>query len=264
MADDTDLPDESATSQDDYGYDDYGFDDFDDYGEDMDDQGADASWNDYGMPQPKKKTKKKKRATGHLDSEDSPKGSSVPPVTFNPNRINIAMLVVGGVLIFFGIQELRLGLKAGSSPQEITFTDLMVDGPGDQVYFRVTDVIPGDRGYVAEEDSYGKLTKVWIPCELNDSRTDSEFVLYSTDVSSETAAESLAVAGTHTGMIINDISGLGSEEKGLLRQSGINPDKAWIFEVGRQPSGFLKYGSMIAGGIVVILLGLAWMLFVHE
>ena len=71
---------------------------------------------------------------------------------------------------------------------------------------------------------------------------------------------------THTGMIINDITGPGREEKDLLRANlpEINPDDAYIFEVNRTPSGFVKYAGLMLGGLLLILGGGAWIVLVHE
>lgn len=239
-----------------------------DYGEEDSDYGMDAASDAYAMPMPtpkrKKKKKKKKRSSQHLDDESTPATSSLPPMTININRFNIALLVIGGVIIFLGAQEMRLGLKAGGAPIEISLDNLMTKGPEGQVYFTVTNVVAGLEGYVAEEDRYGNLSQVWIPCAVDAPESDMEFVLYSDRVKTEAAAETLAVAGTHTGMIINDIKGLDAETRRLLRSSGIQPENALLFEVGRRPSGAVKYISMLLGGLVVMLLGAAWILFVHE
>lgn len=243
-------------------WEDYG----EDYGEDDSDYAADDGSGAYTMPlpAPKKKKKKKKPPSTHLDGDSAPEASSLPPMTFNVNRFNLAMLVVGGIIIFLGAQEMRLGLKAGSTPVEISLDNLVTKGPEDQVYFTVTDVVAGLDGYVAEEDRYGNLSQVWIPCAVNAPESDTVFVLYSDKVKTEADAEALSAAGTHTGMIINDIRGLDAETRGLLRTSGIQPENALLFEVGRRPSGALRYGSMILGGLVVMLLAIGWILFVHE
>lgn len=259
---------EEQTTWDDSEFD--GFDDeadFEDYrdGADIDyaiDDGYDAST----MPLPGKRKKKhrKKTPSRHLDDDNIPVTSSLPTATFNPNRINLAMLVIGGVIVFLGAQEMRLGLNAGSAPVDIAFADLMADGPGDNIYFTISDVVAGLDGYVAEEDQYGNISQVWIPCAGSRPQDDTQFILYSSDVRTEAAAEALADAGTHTGMIVNDIKGLDAETRRLLRSAGIQPENALLFEVGRQPSGVLTWGSMLLGGLVIMLLGVGWIFFVHD
>ncbi len=215
-------------------------------------------------PTARRKKKKKKRSSEQQTAAASSVGERLPPMTFNPNRLNMGAVVLGGILMFFGGQEFRLAMKAKTEPKEITLAELETNGPGGDVYLTVSGVMPADDGYVAEEDRYKNMSKVWIPCASADSMERSKFLLYSTEARTEDAVFSLMVSGTHTGMIINDITGLGQEEKKLLRSSGLSPDEAYIFEVGRKPSGYLKCAAMLIGGLLLVGVGIAWMLFVHD
>jgi len=217
------------------------------------------------LPKPLKKKKKRKKKPNDKQQESATAANGgLPPMTFSPNRLNVGAVVLGGFLIFMGGQELRLALKAANEPREITLSELEADGPGDDVYFTVSGVMPVTDEYVAEEDRLKNMSKVWIPCASQEAAEDSKFLLYTTNAKTEDDVFTLMISGTHTGMIINDITGLGSEEKKLLRSSGLSPDDAYIFEVGRKPSGYLKCASMLIGGLLIIGVGLGWMLFVHE
>lgn len=157
-------------------------------------------------------------------------------------------------------------MKAGSSPTQISLAELTSNGPGGNVYFTVTGIEPSTGEYVAEETATNRMTKVWIPCVPVESTETPKFILYSTTAPTEADVDGLMLTDTHTGMIINDITGLGREEKDLLRSSlpEIDPDDAYIFEVNRTPAGFLKYTGLMRGGLVLVVGGGAWILLVHE
>lgn len=63
------------------------------------------------------------------------------------------------------------------------------------------------------------------------------------------------------GVVINRIESLSSEEEELLRQSfpHIDLEKVLIVEEGREPSSILKAIGFLLGGLVLILVGLAWL-----
>jgi hypothetical protein len=69
-----------------------------------------------------------------------------------------------------------------------------------------------------------------------------------------------APVGSIQGLIINDIDGLDSEEKDLVRSSfpNVNFDKLLVLEVGRQPASLFKSLGMSFGGAVIVLLGIGW------
>ena len=242
-------------------------DDFGDgYADAYDDYGsAGETYDDYNAPPPKKK--KKKKSTGKAKSfKEKPSGGGLPAMTFNLNRMNIGLVIVGGILIFMGFREFRLASKSGSTPKEISLAELYANGPGTDIYLTVTGVVPASDGYVANETKYGSLSEIWFACVPEGGATSSKFILYSTNAHTEDAATSLMDTSTHTGMLINSVKGLDSETKTLLKRDmpGIELDKAYVFQEGRTPAGFLKYSGLMLAGLVLMLIGLGWIFFLHQ
>ena len=228
---------------DDYASDAYGNEDFggDDYGDDL----YNATPPRQKKSKPKAKKKKKKKSGGGL------------AIGFNINRLNIALIVIGGMLIFFGIQEARLAAQASSEPTPILLDELLANRP-ESVYLTVSDVVSSEGGYIAEENSSGSLTRIWAPCHPPGS-PGANFILYTTEPDTENEADAFLSQTTFTGMIVNDIRSLGREERNMLQTiPGCNPDTAIIFEVGRTPSGAIMVILYFAGGLALILAGAAW------
>lgn len=63
------------------------------------------------------------------------------------------------------------------------------------------------------------------------------------------------------GLIVNKIESLDSDEINLLRQGfpGFDPEKVLLLEVGRKPSSKVKSLGFMAGGGLLSLLGLGWL-----
>ena len=68
------------------------------------------------------------------------------------------------------------------------------------------------------------------------------------------------MSGTE-GLVVNRIESLSSDEVNLLQQgfAGFDPDKVLLLEVGRKPASMAKSFGMMAGGGVIALLGLGWL-----
>lgn len=232
----------------------------DDYGDEFDDD------YEQQLPPAKKKAPAKKKSTSKKKKKSAPAGGGLPPMTFNLNRINALIVLAGGFMIFYGIQELRLAMKSNSVPVDIAMADLLANGPGENVHFTVSDVIPTTGEYIANENQKTKrFSQVWIPCTSSEGKS-TNFILYSNKAPTEADVDRLMETSVHSGMIINDIQGLKADAKKLLRQGlpGINVDTAYIFQVDRKPSGFLQYAGFMIGGLVIALGGMFWIFFVHS
>ncbi|MEZ6125568.1 MAG: hypothetical protein R3C49_20675 [Planctomycetaceae bacterium] len=236
-----------------------------DYGDAWNDDAADP----YGSPPPrrKKSTAKsfsKSKSKTQSKAKSGAGGFGLPAMTFNFNRLNAALVVIGGMLIFFGFQEIRLRSRSGTAPLEITLSELLKNGPGSGVYLTVTGKLPTDDGFVYSERG-GRYTEVWVPCVPIEGTGNANFLLYSKKTPTESDVAGMAMNASHTGMIINDITGLDAETKKLLGTiPGVNPDTALVFEVDRTPASVAKIGAMILGGLLLMLGGLFWIFFVHS
>jgi hypothetical protein len=64
-----------------------------------------------------------------------------------------------------------------------------------------------------------------------------------------------------TGLIVNEIEGVSSEDQALIRSRYPNIDftKVLILEEGRSPSSGFKSFGMMGGGVILTLAGIAWL-----
>lgn len=227
---------------------------------------GDAADDTFGAPPPKRKSKSSASSKKSKSKASSGSGFSLSGITFNLNRLNAVLVFFGGMLCVMGCREMGLANKAGAVPKPIALQQLLTDGPGNDVYFSVTDLRPVNDAYVADESRSGRMSAVWFVCEPTTGATgDQSFVVYSTDTPTEGDVAGRMMTNSHTGMLINSIKGLDRETKKLLRENmpGVNVDTAYIFHVGRTPAGFIKYAGMMLGGLVLAVAGLAWIFLVR-
>lgn len=233
----------------------------DEFAEPYDGETVDHYDDPFGSAPPKKRSGAKK---------SSSKSRNGLKWGFNPHGLNVAMTFGGIVLFVLGINESRLAAKSNAVPAEISLVELIDKGAGENIYLTVSGVEPQTGEFVYEQRSRGPLSsysKVWIPCVPADSNQQQvKFLLFSTKASDDDAVGRLMDTRSHTGMIVNDIRGLGSDERRLLQSNlqGTNPDDVLIFEVGRTPSGAAARLAYFAGGVLLTLAGLAWILLGGE
>lgn len=173
------------------------------------------------------------------------------------------LLLVGGIgALVAAVNEFRLGMNSNEQPQFITCRQLIDKGPGDNLHVVVT-------GYQLEVDSFvvqrgrkktDSWKKAWVPVTASDGGgNDGSFhVLFETSLlRKDSDLDQMQKLGELHGMIVNDITSLGSEEQNLLRSSYPKTDfsKCWILEHGRRPGGAQKVLIMIGLGIVGLLIG---------
>jgi hypothetical protein len=197
-------------------------------------------------------------------------------------RIVIAMIVLGGVLTYWGYQEMSLASKTDPTPQEITCQELSDSGPGDNAHVVMSDFLLCTMAYVYEGvgDSDTAYKTVWVPAvplggayhQMLLSMLDDEgnlqgnmplprdlaVLVKTSKVTSGEALDRLADRDTLSGLVINEIASLGSQEKKILIDSypGVDFDKVWILEHGRKPAGAGKMYGLMGGGLALMLVGL--------
>ena len=97
-----------------------------------------------------------------------------------------------------------------------------------------------------------------VPEEEIPPPDDLRVIVKLTSVKNEYDVSLVGEQETVTGMVINRISSLGTEEKKLLREGypGIDFDRCWIVHVGRTPmSGAVIFG-MLVGAVVLLVIAL--------
>lgn len=195
-------------------------------------------------------------------------------------RFILGCFVVGAVLIYFGIQENSLASAADEKPQVITCEQLATAGPGDNAHVTLTDFVLWTDAFVYEEEGsvVKKWSRVWIPAvpeggEAHQAAVEAveEFgrnatipppknirIIVQANAANENEVERLAERDALTGLVINRISDLGSEERGILEQSypGVDFDHVWIIQEGRKPASGAKVAFMIGLGVLGCVIGL--------
>jgi len=198
-------------------------------------------------------------------------------------RITLAMVIFGGVMIYWGYQEMSLSAKADTTPQTITCGDLSDAGPGDNAHVEMTDFLLCSMSYVYEtkgsNDSVYKT--VWVPAvplggvyhEKILSMLDEEgnftgddmpvpknlnVLVKTSDVSNDRDVMRLSDQDALTGLVINEIEAVDGEERRLLKESypGVNFGDVWIIEHNRTPAGAGKTYGLMGGGAALLLLGI--------
>jgi hypothetical protein len=195
-------------------------------------------------------------------------------------RILLAMLVGGGVLVFLGIQEMRLSKAAKLEPQTITAADLIKSGPGDNAHVLMKDFMLCGNAYVYQaKKGGGAWNNVWIPAvplggEYHQkllsmlkpdgtldgtppAPTDIRLIIKSSKTPNEQSVEALANQDTLQGLIVNKIESLGGEQKKILRESypGVDFANVLILEHDRKPATAGKSFGFIGGGALLSCMG---------
>lgn len=172
------------------------------------------------------------------------------------DRIKILVIVLGGFLVFWGFRELSLSGKAKSRPQQITCAELIANGPGDNAYVQLSDFVGCAQWFVYEgQGENGPYKKVYLPAvELEGAwhkqvlallaagKTDADvpepqnvrLLLKLNDMKNPDAVQQVIDQDVVTGMIVNSIEKLESQERRLLRQGypNLDIDGCCILEIG--------------------------------
>lgn len=201
-------------------------------------------------------------------------------------RLALVVMVLGGVLAFFGGQELLLALASSSTPVEVELADLengaeppdnhLLVGPhwrvyGGLVYYgddsrdrdRKVDycyypIISRDhawsRAVTALHEEFDDLQNV--PDERWPEVEDFHVVVKTKEYDTyRDLPEGYTVYHSDLqGLVINKIDSLKSEEKRLLAENfpNVDLDSLVIIEAGRRPSSLAKALGMLGAGLAIL------------
>ncbi len=154
-------------------------------------------------------------------------------------RFVLALVIGGGVLLFFGVQEIRLSSATDAEPQAITCAELAASGPGQNAHVVMGDFLLCSFAFVYEEKN-NKWSKVWVPAvplggefhqqllSMLDAEgnlsgeppmpTDVKVIVKTSDVSNNDDLSNMGDQDTLQGVVINNIESLGSENNEILRE----------------------------------------------
>lgn len=186
-------------------------------------------------------------------------------------------LLAGLGLVGNGLNEWRHNAAREAGAQPRTCAELAVSGPGDTARIRLTDFLLCTGGFAREED-VGRWTNVWIPAVprggahhekvLGDPPPDGRIPAPSRvvvlvrlrDVIGQQSVDLLAEKNEIAGHVARGVADLDAESRALLEKTFPESelDECWIVEAGREPEGWGAIGGSLAGGVVLLALGL-WM-----
>lgn len=196
-------------------------------------------------------------------------------------RLQIAALVGGALLAFFGVQEYRVSSSATVDPIEVDLAAVEKGEVHQNNHWRLGEHIAvyGACVYQYRQSKYetgepGPSTKLdycYYPVLSYDHPFIQQFgeaesgadvplndfrVLVKTKKYETLGAilDGLGNADSVQGLVVNLISGLDSEEKDLLKGSfpGLDTDKLLLLEEGRAPAPIGKSLGLIAGGLALV------------
>jgi hypothetical protein len=191
------------------------------------------------------------------------------------SRAVIAPVVIGIVFLGVGFKEQKLADTSSAEPEPISLARLLERGPNGNPNLILSDFELCEN-WVYEKKTMvgvavGEWTKVWVPIvptsdanragagfvNLQDPQNIRTLILSSRVHNENEVAPTLAVKQL-SGMVINQIAALSSKEKDLLRQGypGVNFDNVIIFEENRQPASSEKIGWLLAGGGLLVIVGI--------
>lgn len=180
-------------------------------------------------------------------------------------RLLFALVIAGGVLGFYGYQEMRLAKAAKPEAQVMTCEQLAARGPGENAHVRLTEFELLDN-YIYREGKSGKWSTSYVPAvapRVKDvPSVQAVNVLIKSNQARDEAALYRLAEGPIEGVVINVVSALGDEEKRLLSESypTLNFDKCWIVEAGKRPASQGQVFGMLGGGAGLAVLGVGMLL----
>lgn len=195
---------------------------------------------------------------------------TAPPLRrrFQFTRFGLIAVIIGAVLGFIAYQSFTLSSKSKATPQVMTVEQLIINGPGDNLYIELSEIDfmskMDDAVVESPENNEAKFTKVWYPVAAADPATGMpkmpqpqgrDVVVVFKDAESEAELMREIAKTTLTGMVVNDIRSLGSKEAKLLAEGNIDTDKCYLFEVGMTPDSSIKSMGLVLGAVICIALG---------
>jgi len=218
-------------------------------------------------------------------------------------RVKIALVVIGGILCYFGYREFSVSRGATKDPLTVELMNLEKDSetgnsnlavgehwaiypavvyeyetssPGEQVsdtskvnfayYPIISDKHQFFKKMMVLVAQYGDVDS--IP-EKSFPSVDEFTVLVKTKRFGTVGSIPMDDWGEEkgvTGLVINRIKTLKGEERDLIQQSfpKVDLDKVLILEEGRTPTSSAGALGMIAGGALLIAMGILWMIGVAK
>jgi hypothetical protein len=176
-------------------------------------------------------------------------------------RFGIALVVLGGMLAYFGYREFSLASTASAAPQDLTLEQLAARGPGGNPNVRLHDFTLGKDFIPYCEDGGSRWSAVYIPAlpQSTDRKVGvpAKVIVLTNSVRNEDQLEGFRARATIQGLVSNDVIDLDPEDKEELAASypGTDFNKCVIVHEGRQPTEGTTVLLMLGGGVGLALVG---------
>jgi hypothetical protein len=174
--------------------------------------------------------------------------------------VAVALIALGFVLFTVGYRERRLSSLAKSTPQRISLAQLAANGPGNNVYLDLTEVLLLLDRSVVQTDR-GLPTYAWIPAVASGGfgqpGANRVKVIVGTNRASDAQLEDLARQTVLRGIIVNATDSLDREERELLNEGlpGVDAASCYFFRVGQRPTSAAWHLFLFGGGAILLLAG---------
>lgn len=191
-------------------------------------------------------------------------------------RAKLNLAVIGVALLIAGRWERILASNACDVPREITCTDLIRNGPGDNLHVQLTKFMVGDE-FVLSKDGQSALGPAaarggeWdLACRKAAREGERRPPLHGFKLllmlPRARRVESLTHETSVRGMLVQKIKPLHVEERARLSRSYPQAELSdvMILEVGRQPAGSWGYLIGYVGGALCLLAAAYWTFVDHR
>jgi len=212
-------------------------------------------------------------------------------------RLKLALVVIGGVMVFFGVQEMRVSSGTTADPAEVDLAELERERTLENNHIKVGDHVAlysvSLYQYEATEFATGepgpgtKVTHCYYPIISLEhpfiaglARLDAEYGGLEnvpdsvrgpdiTDFALLVKSKRFKTVGSIPdefkdessvqGLVINRIASLDSEEKKLIKDSfpAVDLDNVLILQEGRKPASAAKWMGLTFGGGLLAMIGVA-------
>jgi len=186
-------------------------------------------------------------------------------------RWGLFLLAAGGLIGALGYYETRVRWGSSVEPEDVTLEEMIQRGGEGNTHFRIRDFGLDVVGAVYE-DKNGRWSMVYVPAFPRapgrplETADQVPVIIMTGQVHSMGELIDLSNQPSLTGMVLNRVKSLNTEQRGLLSENYPNSDfeKSLIFNHSRVTiHPYAALGGLLGGGLMVVV-GLVLMLVAYK